>query len=85
MIALWIIALVWLGSAVLVVPYLLHVAKIEAEQAMSQQPKSNLSLPSEYTGSFVADAGRLLVVGRDAVPHAPNLPAAEEAKVSIEA
>jgi hypothetical protein len=65
--ALLIIALVWVGSAVLVVPYLLNVAGAEVQQATAKSPQPNAKLPGEYAGKPFSDAASLLIVERATV------------------
>lgn len=67
MTALLIIALVWVGSAALVVPYLLHVSKVDVEQATSQSLTSDLPSAEKCAGSPRADPSILPAVDGQAL------------------
>jgi hypothetical protein len=65
---LLIILLVWVGSAALVVPYLLHVSKLEVEQTTSQSPTLDLPPPDKCADSSTDDPRTLPAVDERAMP-----------------
>jgi hypothetical protein len=85
MTALLFVALGWVGSSVLIVLYLLRVAKVEVEQASSKSPKVDHAWPGEDTGRPTHDTGLLAnrTVARQGAE--ARLGAVPEAKVLVEA
>jgi hypothetical protein len=48
---LLVILALWIGSAMLVIPYLFHVAKLQAGQGVTQSAELGGQLPAECDGS----------------------------------